>query len=410
MKSNRSLHLLLLFCIFILPLIPAMFDRGYEEIKVLFLLYSMSIVVVFFSLIAVLKKIRVRLTKISTMLILFLISLLVTSFTGINPEQSLLGTSPYFQGLVTFLFLSIFSYILSQTSINERKIYQTLIASASVISSIALIQFISLLLGREVTTYAGRVISTFGQPNFFAGYLLFIIPLQLVLIRKALKYERVFLLVSLSLSILAIAVSFSRTAIILCAILISLWLISISMKTKVKRIILICLVVGGIGYALISSKIIQEEFIQPITKQTVEMANVQKRVFIWQVAIAQIEKHPILGYGLENIGEVYPKQYDFNHPKPAFYHMLKDLNIDNTHNLFLNLFLWGGGVVTLVFCLLIFTLWRTAKSNVLKIGLIVFILWSLLQNLSITHWFCFYLFAGLISKQSIDSKNSNTIQ
>jgi len=176
---------------------------------------------------------------------------------------------------------------------------------------------------------------------------------------------------------------------------------------------MIGVLVIGLFYALIPSRILEDELIQPFRNQTVEFSNVQKRYFIWQIALEQIGRRPLLGYGLENIDEALPDEYDFNHPKPAFYHSIKDLTIDNTHNLFLNLLLWGGVVLVIPFIVLLAILYKSTKSLTLKVSLSIFLVWSFFQNLSLVHWLFFYILIAMIAaeaKESIDATIKKKVQ
>ena len=307
----------LLLFIFLLPLIPAQLNRGYEEIKVLTLLYGILIIGIFFASKLGFQKLKIVRHTLYFWAGLMLFILLITALTGINPQQSLLGAQPYFQGWITFAFLFLLSFFIFASTLTFKQISWALILSATAVSLVAIYQYLNLQLGMAVPTYAGRVVSTFGQPNFYAGFLLFCIPFLLALLTKPTKSELFILLASFALIMAAIAVSFSRTAIIITAIIFSFWLIKKLVKTKILKGILLIILTLGIIYALIPSRLLQDELIAPLTGKTVQLNNAQRRIYIWQAAIEEIKKRPLIGYGLENIAEVYPDNYDFNHPKPA---------------------------------------------------------------------------------------------
>lgn len=404
---------IILLLVFALPLIPAQFGKGYEEIKVLTLLYGTISIVLLLSIQSRFKGTKLIIPKIIWILIVFLASLFITSITGVNSTQSLLGGLPYFQGWVTYLFLTVLAVAVIIQKISSSYIIKTVIYSSIIVSLTALIQYFMLQQGLFVPTYAGRVISTFGQPNFYAGFLLLTMPFLLDQIGQSKRIEKVLFLVTLALNCAAIAVSFSRSAIILVAILISLWLILKLIKAKITKILLISILIIGLLYVLYNAKLIHYEIIQPITSQRVENSNAQKRIYIWQVALEQISKKPLQGYGLESINLVFPKTYDFNHPKPAFYHSIKDLNIDNTHNIILNLLIWGGGVALVFFTYLYIQMYVKTKNSTYKTFLIIFLLWSLVQNLSIIHLILFFLMIAVIvneTRQSIDSVKTKKVQ
>lgn len=410
-NSTKWLYLAVILTIPLLT--PMIVNVGYEEVKVLIFLRVVLGLAFIFALTISITKTKLRFHSIYYVCFILLVTMLVTSVAGVNVSQSFFGVRPYLQGIITFLFLAIFSLLLYFQGISSQLIKRTIILSTALVSVVAIFQYFQLQTGALVPTYAGRVVSTFGQPNFYAGFLLITMPFLLEQITQSKRIEKIFFLATLALNSAGIAISFSRTAIILAALVLSIWLIRNVIKTKILKLIMTGILVTGLFYALIPSRILEDELIQPFRNQTVEFSNVQKRFFIWQIAIEQIGKRPLLGYGLENIDEALPSDYDFNHPKPAFYHSIKDLTIDNTHNLFLNLLLWGGVVVFISFIFLLAILYKSTKSLTLKVSLTIFLVWSFFQNLSLVHWLFFYILIAMIAveaNKSIDATIKKKVQ
>ena len=109
---KKQLRFILLLTIFLLPLLSATPGPGYEEIKVLFF-------IIFIFLAALLwlfdyfrnpQQNNFKFSKIGITSALFVASLTITSLFGIDPLGSLIGTEPYFQGLVLYGFLFLFSF------------------------------------------------------------------------------------------------------------------------------------------------------------------------------------------------------------------------------------------------------------------------------------------------------------
>ncbi len=89
--------MLLLLTVFLTPLLGGYKGLGYEQIKVLFFILSISLI----SFVWMLKNPQFKLTLISKVSGIFILVLFITSILGINPLISLLGTQPYFQGWIT---------------------------------------------------------------------------------------------------------------------------------------------------------------------------------------------------------------------------------------------------------------------------------------------------------------------
>lgn len=97
---NNPSKTILLVSLFILPLLGVTNGFGYEQIKVLFFILSITLI----GFIWMGKDFKW--TLISKVAGLFILILLITSLTGVNPKSSLLGNQPYFQGWILYSYLS----------------------------------------------------------------------------------------------------------------------------------------------------------------------------------------------------------------------------------------------------------------------------------------------------------------
>jgi hypothetical protein len=96
----KTLKLLLVLNVFLIPLQPASFGFGYEQIKVFVFLALTVVAGLVFVFLLNAKKIRIRWSKIKIAALVFLGVLSVTSLLGIHPLESLTGEFPYYQGLI----------------------------------------------------------------------------------------------------------------------------------------------------------------------------------------------------------------------------------------------------------------------------------------------------------------------
>jgi hypothetical protein len=262
-----------------------------------------------------------------------------------------------------------------------------------------------------VVTYAGRVVSTFGQPNFYAGFILLTLPFWLFLWQQKENRKKV-LVVLLLFNLSAITLSQSRTAAVLAGGLFCYLFLSKFIKSKLMKIAVILFATVIVGFGISNSGIFYREIYQPLTwnYHTPMYGNTQHRLYIWRAGLHLASFSPLTGFGLENIESAIPRIYDFNHPHPPYYHELKDMTINRTHIYFLDLLLWGGAVATSLFIIILLITFITAKDQYQKVFLTIFFFWIIFQNLSIIHLLLFFLTLGLISKQSIDSKNPNNVR
>lgn len=407
-------QVLILGIIFLLPLLGSFKGFGYEQVKVLFFIVSISLI----GFLWMGRGFKWSITsKTAGLFILFLI---FTSFTGISLEKSLLGYPPYYQGWILYAYLFLF-YLMVKTFKIGIKAYALVISGPAFIVSILAVKDWVLLniFNQPIPAYAGRVVSTFGQPNFYAGFLLLTLPFSYFLWKNPSKKMQYFGWGSSLISFVAIWMSYSRSAILLALFLLLLGLID-QLKIKFKWITIVFGVVFiSILLALkFSSGIVGNEISRPIKTNNPDLTkeSVEKRVYIWPQAWKIAMDRPLAGYGLENISSAFSNYFTENKYQLFEANLkvspvlisLKELNIDRTHNYLLDLLLFSGilgvlGWVILVILLLIKIKQTSSDRGTFVVSLILYLIWIQFQNQSIVHLIYFWLFVGLIDKVNIAS-------
>mgnify|MGYP001559023186 CR=1 FL=1 len=398
-------QILILGIIFLLPLLGSFKGFGYEQIKVLFFIVSISLLGLFF-----IKK-QIKWTTVSKLAGLFILALTLTSLIGINPQNSILGTYPYSQGAILYLYLFLFFLIVRGSNIKLKTYAKVLTGSAAVVGLIAIKDWVLLnLFNQQIPTYAGRVVSTFGQPNFYAGFLLLILPFSYFLFQKPSKKLQILGFSSGLISMIGILVSYSRSAILLSFILLILALIDQLKIKKILIMIFLIFITAAFLSVKFSSGFIWREFFYPTTISNPDLTkeSVEKRVYIWPVSWMVILQKPILGYGLENINLVFSNYFQTNKHylfeenlkiSPVLI-SLKELNIDRTHNYLLDLFLFSGLLGVLGWLGLVGLILKKSYRTILIVPLLTYLIWIQFQNQSVVHLIIFWFLAGVIDKQS----------
>lgn len=410
----KLIQFLLLLIIFITPLITPFLNFGFEQAKVVVFSYFVDItaIIFLFYLIKNRSKVNFKFSQINYFALNFLLILFLTSLLGLDPLTSFFGTSPYYQGFLLYFNLFIFSILIYLSKLNLRQISIALISSSLLISLLAIWQFIQLhLLGKLIPTYAGRVVSTFGQPNFYAGFLLLILPSLLNLLKelkgKSLILGR-FLVVILYIGIL---ISNSRVSFIISSVFIVFWFLSF-LSIKIKKIVFLALatsiVLSLIISLVLSTGLIYKEIFEPKTSLWLINNSPEKRVNIWPLALKIYLQKPLTGYGLENIDLAFSDYFKKNkhflfeenlHTNPALF-TLKDLNINSTHNYILDLGLYSGILGILAYLLIVSLMLKNLKYKYLLISLLTYLIWAQFQNQSVVQLMFFWMLMGLsIDKQ-----------
>lgn len=405
------LKVLLLLTLFTAPLLRPVNNLGYEQIKILFFILGTSLI----GFIWLVKRPVLKWNLIKLTSFLFILSLFVTSLSGLDFRMSLLGKEPYFQGLILYAYLYLFSILISASAIKLKVAAAVLAGSATLVSLVAIQDFCLLnFFNRPIQTYAGRVVSTFGQPNFYAGFLLLSLPFSFFLFKNQSKKLQFLGWSSGVISIVGILVSYSRSTILMALVLLILGLID-QLKVKFRLAILIfgILTLSVLIAWRFSSGIVGKEVSEPFQVNNPDLTreSVEKRAYIWPIAWKLVSTKPLAGYGLENINQAFSSYFEVN--KHSLFEenlkispvliSLKELNIDRSHNYILDLLLSSGvlgllgwlGIVGLLF-------WKLKQNttnpgrNILAVTLGVYLVWVQFQNQSIVHLIYFWFLAGLI--------------
>lgn len=396
---------ILLGSLLLLPLLGANSAFGYEKIKVLFFILSITLIGFLW------KGKGVKWTLISKIAGLFILSLAITSLTGLDLSSSIFGKEPYFQGLILYAYLFLFYLMVKTLKIQIEKYAVVLSISSLLVAFLAIKDWILLnIFNIPVTTYAGRVVSTFGQPNFFAGFLLMTLPFTYLLWKGSNNKVQYLWWGSGILSVIGIFVSYSRAATFLVLCLIILSLIN---QLKNKQIVIsavfviLCLTIFfSFKYSL---GIVGNEFSSPLQLKNPYLLtdSLEKRVYIWPILWFQFIQKPILGYGLENIARAFSSyKASADYWQPIFL-AAKDLLVDRSHNYSLDLLVFSGISALVCWLILVVSLYKTLiqkynfnTKNILLVSLTTYLIWVQFQNQSIVHLIYFWLLAGLIDQRS----------
>ena len=404
---------ILLITLGVTPLLSAQNQYGFEYPKVLFficLVLGLLILSEFSP-----RLIRHKLFAKSFLTIggiCFICTLTVASIFGQNLQQSILGQYPYYQGICLYLFLFVFALLVYSIRIPLKKYSYAFVLSGTWIAWVALWQWIELhLLGMPIATYSGRVVSTFGQPNLYSGYLAMVLPFFFFLMEKENKMKKIILGVLAGVVFLGIAVSMSRLSLILVGIFAGISVLFFLYKSKYFIKVAIVMGVLAMFFSILAlPKVIQTEFIDPFNYTWLKVNNPEKRVYIWQVAISQGIKRPILGYGVDSFRDVYAS-YFVDAPKEASYYSRKVLVVDRAHNYLLDLFVYAGVVGVALWLLLVGnTLIRLRKNRWLLLAFILYFLFVLVHPQSVVHLMFFWFLAGIAAKSEDYVKEKGSLQ
>lgn len=337
---------LLIFTLFALPLIFFPWAYLAFELPKVFLIYLFSVIAVY-----LLLKSGLRigfLNKLHYLYLIFLTWIIFSAILGLSFYQSFWGSYFRMQGILSWICYSVLFFI-SGKILSENHFKKTLslaiLISAASTAIFALVEFITLwFFGyNHQLLYSGRVISTFGQPNFLGAYLVMSLPFAFFLLKQVNTNWRVLIGFSIAVIILGIFSTLSRSAYLGLTILAVIWGI------YHYRLLLAGVTVTILLFALLANLFPQLVYSQWYRFQldSVSKWTAENRLEIFQKSIQLVLQNPITGYGIENISLAFPKVITVGDLG------LKDIVVDSSHNLFLDLMLETGVVGLGLFIILI---------------------------------------------------------
>lgn len=265
------------------------------------------------------------------------VALAASTITAVDWRLSVFGSYERSQGLLTQLsYLLLFLVV--ATTIKEvaqvTRLFRLLVATAVPILGLGLLQAFGMDPLGLVTDGRSPLYATLGRSNFVGAYLAMLLPLMVALWREEHGYRRAALLALLLLTVGVVGLTQARGAWLSALVGIATfrllwqwptlnshtrWWLTIAGMLSVLGLITITLWLGR------------------------DAGSTAARLTIWQAVLALIADRPWLGYGLDNLGLVFPAFY----PPQLVYYQGRDFFVDRAHNLLLE-WMVSGGLVTLL--------------------------------------------------------------
>ncbi len=379
--------------LFLIPLIGFYPNLGYEGSKVLTFIILTSVALLWLGLKGQFFQQKIVFSDRFILPLLFLASLLVSSVNSSDPTLSLLGANPYYQGWVAYCALILFSFLIYNSKQLKRTYPYYLTLSAALVSLMALWQGLLLILHKNVFSYDGRVVSSFGQPNFYSGFLLLCLPLATEIVKNS---KRRFWQICWIAILMGIFVAFSRATFILTLGYLFYLLLSQFPFYRRLAIILISLTVVislGVSYKY-QTGLWWREVMLPQTDAWLRVNAPEKRILIWIIGSQAIAKKPLLGYGLDQIPQAL-REVPMLSLSTKYQKSLKDLYINSSHNYYIDLLLFAGVIGFLLWSGVVVQFFLSHPSLVLKETMVLYLIWIFFQNQSIVHLMLFWLLTAL---------------
>lgn len=320
-KLKKAIIFLIYFLLLILPLTfwPGLFNQ-YELPKVIVFRVIIEIALGFYLLLLVTEKnFFIKQNPPFFIASLYILTVFLTSIFGVSWPTSLWGLYFRQEGIFTLIHYFFFFFLVSQSQflrLKQKTAAWFLVIGAVLTSLVALWQ--------SEVNLNGRLVGTFGEPNFLGGFLVLIFPFSLYLWQDFKKglFKNLFLGVPFLL-VLTIILTGSRSALLATGAVLVISLIFFFKRNWWRWSL-----VGGL--ALIFGVLIFQ-----ISVNRGFSPN-ENRLRIWGKAVEAFKMRPILGFGKENFELAFEKvstEKDIG---------LLDLRVDRAHNEFLEILVESG--------------------------------------------------------------------
>ena len=250
----------------------------------------------------------------------FLLAVLLSSATSVNPRLSFFGAPGRYEGLFAYCaYVALF--LVGAHSFGSHQGFRTLTQAAGITavltSAYGLVQvFIPPLFAGEVfirewysVPGIARIPSTLSSPVVFGGYLASMIPLLLASSVARRDAARLPWLAAACLALIALALTLARAAWVAALIGLVVFGIAAGPSPWRRRVILIAaavVVVASVGLLVSRAGPPAAIWWHVIASGDIGSGSVAQRVYIWSRTLGLIASRPWLGWGLETLGTVFP--------------------------------------------------------------------------------------------------------
>ncbi len=366
---------------------------------------------------------------------IFIIGLGLSLFTSLDPVRSFYGSLERQDGIISYIFYFIWFILLtfniltvsntyhssdldiSQDNIARRfkRIIITAVISSLLVSFYGLLQVLGIdfLTWSEAPFLTHRTISTFGQPNFLASWLLLVIPLSFYLFKLSQRFLfRFFYLLIIFVQLICLFLTGSRGGLIALVAGLILFLsyrfFSAARPFRKKISILIfsflaiIIILGSFNYFSAGRLISLVNF---------KEGSVAARLDLYRAAAEAISQRPLWGYGPENNLEVFIKYYDVQWGVYA----PVGQSADRAHNLILDLGLslglWGFLLYFILYCFIGHLIKENltgkksgALSGAIVLGIFMYLFSLLFSFTIVTGEIYLWLFLALLVALNVNQK------
>jgi len=355
------------------------------------------------------RRYRPKFTPLTCAILLWGVSLAISTLLGVDWHRSLWSTSVRMTGVVLVSHFILF-YLIVSAVIREWKDWQLLFRLFLGVGIVVV------FFGLVLEAGASRMASTTGNPTFFGGFTLFLVFLGVLLAVKEKKnHWLLFALFGVVTALIGLFASSTRGALVglFCgAGFVLFWYIVSAARSKKGKM-------AVLGAACVLFSVLFVILLFGVFQRDDHTATANTRLLAWEAGFYAWQDRPIFGWGPGNFA------YGFNahYPPEILQYGIAETWFDNAHSVpfttlatqgFVGLAAYLG-----IFGAVGFMLWRRWKEKIFDIHLVAvgggLLVAYFVQNLFLfdtpTSYHFFFLFLAFLNGQYIGtSKNDDSLR
>ncbi len=242
----------------------------------------------------------IRRTALDLPILAFVLSAAISTVFAFNPNVAVFGTYSRYDGLLTTVTYAALFWLAVQTLRTRdeaRGILRVMLAAGYSVAAVAIVQSL------RDSIEAGQLLPAFGtlgQKNALGMFLVLLLPAAYTELATARTWTaRILALNALTLMTVALLLSFSRSAWIAGAGAVLITVIAVHRGRRLRVAVLAAtalVVVAGAAFILASGLLVQRT----------DLLQLGDRPVVWSDTLRLIASRPLVGYGPDNFGLVFP--------------------------------------------------------------------------------------------------------
>lgn len=367
------------------------------------------------------QRYRPRATPLTVAIGLFWVSLIISTFAGVDWYRSFWDNHERMLGLFTITHYLLYYLVITsivKTWPEWRMLLRLFLVAGMLVMAVGFAQKLNpdLLLNQG----SNRVISTLGNPIYYGGYAVFLLFTAVLLFwKEEARAWRIIALGEAGAAFFGIFFSGTRGSFLGLAagigVVVFSYLLSLRgaehrrVRSILAGLIVLGVVTGGTAWAFRATPLVKQiPLVGDIVNVSISAGSASTRIMAWQIALKAWQDKPIFGWGPNNFYHAFNQYY-----RPEFLeHGYGETWFDNAHNIIINTLAVQGVVGVVVYLGLFFVaigaLWQAYQRGVVDAHILSiasgFLVAHLVQNVFVfenpTSYLFFFFFLAFVNAMS----------